>query len=69
VQSLGAVPALLDKPADVEVDDAEKLRARVEAWVRGLPVAELSHYQSMLSNILRVGPAIKLYSVDHAQIF
>lgn len=69
VESLGPLPGLLDKPEDVEVDDAEKLRARVEAWVRGLPTVELKHYSDLLAAVLQVGPAVKLYAADRAQVF
>lgn len=69
IESLGPIPGLLEKPAEVETDDAEQLRARVEAWVQGLSTGDLKHFQDLLHSIITVGPAIKAYSADHAQIF
>ncbi len=67
--SLAPIPDVLAKPDDVEVDDADLLRARVEAFVKSAPVAALKSYQDTIAAILMSHPTVKVYAIDSCQVF
>jgi len=66
---LGPIPDVLNKPDDVEEDDAEKLRQRVDTFVKSAPVGALKGYQDILAAILQAHPTVKVYAIDSCQIF
>ena len=69
MELLGPIPDVLTKPDEVEEDDADKLRARVDAFVKSAPVAALKSYQDTVAAILQSHSTVKVYAIDSCQIF